>query len=274
MLAGLSATGVLRTFRYLAARAIPFPATVVARSNSGLRFRCHARDVVGRRILRTGELDPVLTPLLRSLVRSRPGGGWFLDVGANLGWYSLSLADADGVDGVLAIEPEPHNHGLLQANVRLNGLESRVRVANCAVGRQQGTATMHLYRGSNRGRHSIATDHEGRGSGRVEVPVRRLDDVVSRSGLDDAPIAAIKMDVEGYESEAIAGGSATLARTGILAVEINPALCPGGLAANTEMLVEIERAGLRPHWCDDPAQKLTMSALAARTTPYDIVFVR
>lgn len=273
-MAGSGVPGVLRTLRYLAARATPFPATVVAKSNSGLRFRCHARDAVGRGILRTGELDPVLTPLLRSLVRSRPGGGWFLDVGANLGWYSLSLADAKGVDGVLALEPEPHNHDLLHENVRLNALESRVRIVNCAVGREEGTATMHLYRGSNRGRHSIATDHDGRGSGRIEVPVHRLDDVVSESGLDGMPIVAIKMDVEGYESEAIAGAAETLRRTAVLAIEINPPLCRGGAPANAAMLEAIEEAGLRPHWCDDPEQDLEMSALADRTTAYDMIFVR
>jgi FkbM family methyltransferase len=230
--------------------------------------------VVGRRILRTGELDSVLTPLVRSLIESQPRPGWFIDVGANLGWYSVSLASSSGVTGVVAIEPEPHNHELLQDNVRMNGLDRRIRIANCAVGRETGTATMHLYRGSNRGRHSMATDHEGRGSGRIEVPVRRLDDVLAEAGLAEAPIAAIKMDVEGFESEAIAGGGGTLRRAGLLAIEINPPLCPGGSEANNAMLDEIEASGLRPHWCDDPDQVLTMDAIKSRTTACDVVFRR
>jgi FkbM family methyltransferase len=230
--------------------------------------------VVGRRILRTGELDPVVTPLLGSLVESQAEAGWFVDVGANIGWYSTSLASSSGVTGVVAIEPEPHNHELLQDNVRMNGLESRIRIVNCAVGREAGKATMHLYRGSNRGRHSIATDHGGRGSGRIDVPVRRLDEVLAEAGLAEAPIAAVKMDVEGYESEAIAGGGETLRRAGLLAIEINPPLCPGGPEANGAMLDEIEAAGLRPHWCDDPDQVLTMGKIKSRTTACDVIFLR
>jgi len=106
------------------------------------------------------------------------------------------------------------------------------------------------------------------------VPVRRLDDVLAEAGLAEAPIAAIKMDVEGFESEAIAGGGETLRRTGLLAIEINPPLCPGGSEANTAMLDEIEASGLRPHWCDDPDQEPTMDAIKSRTTACDVIFRR
>ncbi len=127
----------------------------------------------------------------------RPGDA-FVDVGSNLGAYTLWAARCVGSTGrVLAIEPDTHNHELLHENVRLNGYEGRVTVLHCGVaGRRQ---AMHLHRNvtGNCGGHNF------RGAG-AEGPVVEcipLDEAVQQFGA--WPIRMMKLDIEGLEGEVI-----------------------------------------------------------------------
>ncbi len=66
----------------------------------------------------------------------------------------------------------------------------------CAAGAESGLSQLHRYKASNQGRHSLLVEH---GHGSTWVPVEPLDELLDRLGLDSTPIAAIKIDVEGYE---------------------------------------------------------------------------
>ena len=138
-------------------------------------------------------------------------GNLFVDVGANVGLYTL-WAIEQGAE-VVAIEPVERAIRCLRANLALNGYEATTIQA--AVADQPGTVTMEIDRGvANRLVLEI-----GRGKGRVqEVPAVTLDDVIG-----DRVVAGCKIDVEGAESLVLKGAERALAehRIKLLQLEWN-----------------------------------------------------
>ncbi len=153
---------------------------------------------VGARLRRRGIWSEAETELCRREIRP---GMTVLDIGANLGYFSLLFAGAVGPEGrVFAFEPDPYNLQLLQQNVERNGY-SNVTIHATALGRVPGMAL--LYKNSdNLGDHRLG--HGGDGRVAVEVPVVSLDSLAEKLGRVDF----IKMDIQGSEAAVVAGGTA------------------------------------------------------------------
>jgi FkbM family methyltransferase len=208
----------LRGLAYWAECANPLRSTVTARQLPlDLRIEGYKRDAVGRGLYRRGVYEPALTSFLLNRFANSQGGN-FLDIGANIGYFSCLLGKLAGTAGkVLAIEAEPNNFRLLERNLRNNGLPN-VTPLNFAVGSADGVAKMGIYKAANRGRHSLV-DLESCREFR-EVPVRTLDHLTAGMGVSQWHFA--KMDVEGYEPFVLAGAQKTLARMDLLAMEYAP----------------------------------------------------
>ena len=126
--------------------------------------------------------------------RIRPGFV-FLDVGANIGAYSLFVAGrADATARILAIEPQPAIYDRLVANIRLNGF-STIKAIDCAVADRSGELTLFID-AKNSGESSLKIVAAG-GAEPIKVCARRLLDIVREEGFQR--IDAIKLDVEGAE---------------------------------------------------------------------------
>jgi len=141
----------------------------------------------------------------------------FIDVGANLGTYTLIGAQRVGGAGrVIAIEASPSIGALLQANVEVNGFKERAKVYCCAVGAREEVVTLYEFsaqRGSNTLLESIAEDASRQGDEEIvarEVECRRLDDIVAEAG--PGRIDLVKIDVEGFEHEVLLGARESLRR--------------------------------------------------------------
>jgi len=139
-----------------------------------------------------------------------------LDLGANIGYFTLIAAKLVGPEGkVFAFEPEPENFSLLQRNVSINGYEN-VTLVQKAVSDKNGVEELYLC--SDSWGHSLSSFK--RDEGLLSVPVTSLDQFFS----EDVAIDFIKMDVEGAEGKAAQGMARILGKgdVKVMVVEFHP----------------------------------------------------
>ena len=138
-----------------------------------------------------------------------------MDVGANLGLYSLLASRAVGPSGkVYAFEPVPEIFTRLKEHIVLNNATNVIPVP-IALSDEKGTVKMSVMRGESSFFRHLSEKF-------VEVQVERLDDFVEREGIER--VDAIKIDVEGAELKVIRGADKTIRRyKPILMVEIQAA---------------------------------------------------
>jgi len=141
-----------------------------------------------------------------AVARSLYRGGNFLDVGSSVGLFLLGMASAvRGCRGRLfSVEPVPAHLARQKENIALNGLEEFVEYAPVAVGATAGVVRMSV---DERG---ITTNAAVSREGTLEVPVVTLDALCRERAWRD--IGLIKMDIEGFEPQAIAGAIDLLTR--------------------------------------------------------------
>jgi FkbM family methyltransferase len=185
----------------------------------GLTFTGPAADCITRHIYRLGAHEPHITRYLLDNVRVGPGEV-ALDVGANIGWYSV-LLDRLSAPGarVLAFEPDPGSYRLLSTNLTANHAQ-HVTALNLALGEKPGVALLHRYRESNNGRHTLLEGNTSGGT--VEVPVDTLRNVWEREQLGARPVALLKIDVEGFECLVLRGAGELLSRCRCVLLEYSP----------------------------------------------------
>jgi FkbM family methyltransferase len=136
-------------------------------------------------------------------------GDLFVDVGANIGSYTVLAGAVRGANSI-SIEPVPTAFAHLVRNINLNGIRAKVDVRNLAIGSKVGGIKFTSARDAV---NHVATEEEMREEDIIEVGVCTLDGVVGQLN----PIL-IKIDVEGYEPEVIAGAKNTLSNDSLLAV--------------------------------------------------------
>jgi FkbM family methyltransferase len=167
----------------------------------GGRLRARWWDPTSRgKVLRilNGTYEREQTALFEQLIRP---GDTVLDVGANIGYYTLLAAVLVGPTGrVHSFEPEPRNAGFLRRHAEINRMR-RVTVQQAAVSDRAGTARFDFGSGSGTGHLADA--------GALEVRTLRLDDYCAEHGL--AP-SAVKIDVEGAEMSVLQGARGMLER--------------------------------------------------------------
>lgn len=137
----------------------------------GLRIYLNPEDFspVSSSIGTTGRLDLALTELLRKLLKP---GMTVIDVGANIGYYTLLSSKIVGTEGrVYAFEPEPYNFELLNKSINANNLDN-VRACQKAVSDKAGHVKLYLSDSQMPQAHSISRDW-GRGS--IDVDSTTLD---------------------------------------------------------------------------------------------------
>jgi FkbM family methyltransferase len=172
----------------------------------GRRMYVDTRDEgVTRLLLERGVIEPSITRLVKRLVAP---GMTVVDVGANLGYYTLLCAELVGPKGqVYAFEPVPYNAELLNRSVGANGYTNVTAVAK-AVSNATGVTTLHLDAG-NFGNHTIVSGINAPSDGEVVVDTVSLDEFFDASRRIDF----MKIDVEGAEGLVAAGARRLLAQT-------------------------------------------------------------
>ena len=225
---GLILPAYKRAGRLLGGRQLDERSRLLRAANSFVvsRLRSDATEVQGSkmivdakdslRLLVKGVYEPFETELVR---RELKPGDVVLDLGANIGYYTLLCAKLVGQAGkVFAFEPDPDNFAILERNVELNEYENVVAV-QAAVSNSSGTASLHLA-SENKGDHRLYGSQDDRPT--IEVETLRLDEYLSDYS---GPIDFVKVDIQGAEGMALEGMHETLLRTKprILLTEFAPA---------------------------------------------------
>jgi FkbM family methyltransferase len=142
-----------------------------------------------------------------AMLRAVRRGSTVVDVGANLGFFTLLLADLVGPEGrVLSFEPNAGLADRLASSIAVNGFAGIATLHRCALGAAEGLVALDV-------------DARSPGGGRVRedgagtLPIRRLDSVPEALDAE-----FIKIDVEGHEQQVWRGMTGILARGNPLTV--------------------------------------------------------
>ena len=152
---------------------------------------------VSRRIRQEGIWEPYETSLVLSLLQP---GEVFVDVGANIGYFSILAASVVGDGGaVFAFEPDPANYRLLQANATLNDLHSRITAVEAGLAAVSADGRLFLSE-DNLGDHQIYAVNDERSS----LPIT-LHNGTEYLATKLHRLDLLKVDTQGSEYQVMAG---------------------------------------------------------------------
>ena len=214
------------------------------------QFACSPQSDLFHRIISDGQYEPAMAELLRKhLVPTRD----FVDVGANIGFYSVLAAKVLTTGRVLAFEPNPAAHRRLNDNLSRNHVADRVEVFQGLASDCEGEAELHLIEGmeeySSMGQiiHRSVKDQAKTSTIAASTTV---DQLVSRFELSPA---VIKIDVEGAEQLVINGALETLRRfRPVVIAECSRALLSPMGATPEAIIAGFEDLGYLVFDADDP----------------------
>jgi len=180
-------------------------------------------------------LESYETNLLKQIVKP---GMRVVDIGANIGYYTLLMAPLTGPKGeITAFEPDPDNYRLLTKNIKCNRI-GNITAVKKAVSNRSGSARLFLNRG-HRGDHRIFDNKGQRPS--LGIETTSIDDYLAGKRVD-----LIKMDIQGAELLALQGMRKTIRQNPgvIIITEFSPYLLERCGACPSDYLNAIETVGL------------------------------
>lgn len=219
----------------------------------------HPIGLAARRVARKLGIVKLISPLLKSRVYEEAfsdallaeirAGDCAWDVGANVGLYTTLLAERAGPSGkVVAFEPSPRSFEKLRAACQAPGIV----LMQCALGPKKDTLPFDLSEDETGVTDKIAIDPGSTSRKRIHVDVLRADDVVSqRPAL--AP-NVIKIDVEGFEVDVLAGMDEVLRSPSLRAlfIEVHFSVLEarGRHDAPRQIENQLKAAGYTTEWLD------------------------
>lgn len=151
-----------------------------------LNLRCYPDSIIALHVVQRGEFHDWDTA--KFITKFLRAGDSFVDVGANIGLYTLPAAAKKA--RVVSVEPSFRNRERLEENLRINGITS-VRVEACALGEKAGEMAFC---------DADALAHVELAGNGPRVPVHTLDSI-----LPEGEISLLKVDVEGFELSVFQG---------------------------------------------------------------------
>jgi FkbM family methyltransferase len=228
--------------RAYAARHGQGASTQVVETVEGFRLHLDPLDhAIGYSLSLSGSYEPEVTATVKALLRP---GSTFVDVGANIGWYSLLAAGLVGPTGrVVAVEPNPANVALLEAGAKDNGL-TNITALTMAVADAPGVLALETD-GSNGRIIPVPGPPAQPVRASYVVAAQSLDSVLAQCQV--SRVHLVKLDVEGAEPLVLKGAQQVLARDQpVLVSEFYPLaldLAPWGGAV--EFLAMLRELGYR-----------------------------
>jgi len=241
--------------------------TALTTTHWGAKIYVDTRDTsLAPHIMMEGNWEPWVSNAIGTVLMKNPGAT-FIDVGANVGWYTL-LACVNKASKVYAFEPNPRMVELLRKTIAVNGLTERVLLTDAACGAAYGIGRLDADPEEQGGAHLVDRERtEPFLTNEYECSIAALDDVVL-GGLTAAVsilgTIVMKIDVEGFEPEVLAGAPELLKLRPFIFLEHNPS------EKSREMLARLADLGYRLRHCQTsghPSVPLTVEqAFALPTT--------
>ena len=182
----------------------------ITQLSTGEPFFVNTRDRgIAIWIILAGIWETFVDDVLCALARP---GDVFLDVGANMGYYTVKVGTRIKPGGrTYSFEPNPELFSCLIDNMDINSLAPTGKAYNVAVGAEPGWSVLRFtYENMGGGGVDVPSVHRGvPGRDGVTVPIARIDDLVP----PDLKADLIKIDVEGFEPAAFEGMKDLLARS-------------------------------------------------------------
>jgi FkbM family methyltransferase len=169
----------------------------------GIKLLLRLENYIDRIIFLFGKYEEDLVNTLLDGIRKHKCDA-FLDIGGNLGYYSLSVHHMKLVDEIHCFEPDPLNLQMLRTNVLLNHAEDVVTVHSLAASSERKELRFGLQRSTghlNTGLSKILADGENPDGTEITVQGVPVDEIIAWKHRR----LAIKIDVEGAEEEALRG---------------------------------------------------------------------
>lgn len=172
----------------------------------------------GAAIIQKNEYEPIMTETLEYYLKP---SSVFIDIGANEGYFSVvANRIVENSGRVISVEPQRRLKPILEKNFEINGIQN-VELLNVAISDSKGIATIYISPDINTGSTALTQ------STRYSLPTESIDtitlsDLFTKFSIEYADL--MKMDIEGFEYEAILGSPELFReqRIGTIALELHP----------------------------------------------------
>jgi FkbM family methyltransferase len=225
------------------------PQRKAVRLRSGSRLQVETDDLLQAYLYLFGVWEPNISAYVAKTLRA---GDTFVDVGANIGYFTVLASRMVGGDGrVVAVEASPDFVGALGTNVDLNGC-ANVRLVHVAAGNRPGTLEFFQPCRHNRG-NTTCVQPAPTPPALFTVDALPLTEILTRDELARARL--VKIDVEGSENAVVRGliPAVSSMRADVeLIVEIDPVLLAVQGTTAAELMGLLERYGFHAYRVANP----------------------
>ena len=211
-------------------------------------------DLISGSIAFTGLYELVLSQEIKRLSKK---GGVFVDVGANLGYFSLLWLNGNKENRVIAFEASPKNHSMIKENIEENNVESRFYLFKKAASDKNGKVFFDLGPQEQFGWGGITNDGI-LDSRTIEIDTVRLDDALT----DENYIDVMKIDVEGADFLVIKGCEELLKQKKI------------GCIYFEENIVRMEKLGIKLGQAREFLEAVGYSCAPLRKNPNEFIAIK
>lgn len=236
----------------------------------GARFKFKTADDVGRKIYKTGRYEECITNYISKDI-SFNEGDVALDIGANIGWYSIVLSKVMPESAkIYSFEPDPLNYGLLSDNLLLNKTTNVFPIKK-ALSNKNEKKKLYQYADKNLGRHSLLEINNGNS---VEVETIVIDQFLIENSIDLQRVKFAKIDIEGYEYFALLGADKVLQHIQCVVSEYIPSIMVKGGVEPSLFLELLRGYDFIPHVIKDGVLKFMSSEDLLATRGCDLIWLK
>jgi FkbM family methyltransferase len=225
---------------------------------------------VGRKIYKNGEYEPEISNYLSNHIVFIEND-ISLDIGANIGWYSILLHKLMPASGtVYCFEPDPLNYELLASNIKDNGASNVIAVNN-ALSNKREIKKLYRYSNKNLGKHSLLDINS---DDSIDIEALVLDEFIETEKIDFTRVKLAKIDIEGYELFALLGATKVLKNLRCLICEFEPEHMINGGVEPAALISLLEDAGFTANLIYDSGLVAADRESIFAHAPCDIIWIK